>query len=113
MRDQTSNTQIGGTYHGPVAMGRDVTVNVNQTDGADELRAQLAELRQLIAAHAGQVDARAQRDVDDIESEAAQPDPDPDRIRDTLTRLAGRVGAVGSLVAAVSRLGELVHRMLT
>jgi len=113
MRDNDSVQFNGGNFHGSMAFGSHATANTYNTTGAadtDELRAALADLRRLLAAHGA--DPRAGRDVDDIEAEATHADPDPDRIRDALARLAGRVGAVGTLVAAVTRVGELVQHVL-
>ena len=115
MRDDNRVHISGSTVNGSMAVGshaQATTYHTTTGTGGDDLRAALADLRRLIAAYPQQIDPRAGRDVEDIEAEAAQPEPDPDRIRDALSRLAGRVGAVGTLVAAVARVGELVRHVL-
>jgi hypothetical protein len=108
----------GGTVTGPVASGDRAQAIQYGSAGTpaehDELRRELAALRELLDRYAAEVDGadKARRDADDIEQEICQAEPDRDRVTDALNRLAKRVSAVGALAVAVNKIREIVFGAL-
>jgi hypothetical protein len=108
----------GSNLYGPVAQGDHASATQygsGASGGGEALPTMLQELRQLIATHAASIDnpGNAGRDLDEIEAEIARDEPDRERLVDTLARLARRVATVTTVATAVTRVGELIHRMFT
>jgi hypothetical protein len=109
---------IGGNSYGPNAVGRDAravqrNVAIGET-GDDQLAAALGRLRTLLAANRDQIPhaERVEKDVDALDQEAHDADPDPERLRDTLRRIIARVGQVGVVLAAANDLHDIVETMI-
>ncbi|MBW8485313.1 DUF5955 family protein [Actinomadura parmotrematis] len=96
---------IGGNANvsGQIATGDHVTMN-QRTGAAGEDA--FAKVERLLAEHAGAVAeaGKAARDVADLRAEAAEDDPDTDRMASGLERLGARVSGVAALAAAVGEL---------
>lgn len=109
---------IGGDSYGPNAVGRDARAwQHNVTIGSSDpgrLGEALDALRTLVERHREQIPeaARVQRDLDALEQEIHEADPDPHRLRDTLKRIGGRVVTVAPVVGAVNDLRDIVESML-
>ncbi|MQY04431.1 DUF5955 family protein [Actinomadura macrotermitis] len=101
---------IGGhaSVSGQVASGDHVIQR--QESGAAPRSDAFAEVERLIGEHAAALPEaeRARRDLADLRSEAAEADPDTERMQGALERLARRVSGVAVLAAAVHDLaGQL------
>jgi chromosome segregation ATPase len=107
----------GGTYFGPVAGGtgaQAVQYGAGVPGRSADLRAELAQLRELIRASADELDEveGALRDVDDVEAEATREQPDRRRLRDAIGRLGERVAKVAAVATAVYHVQELVRELV-
>ncbi|MEV4639066.1 DUF5955 family protein [Actinoplanes sp. NPDC049548] len=114
----SNELHIGGNSYGPNAVGRGARATQHHVAiGAavdDQLAGALAALRSLVEEHRDQIPeaARVQKDIDAVEQETADPDPDRDRLRDTLKRIGVRVAAVAPVVSAVNDVRELIERLV-
>jgi uncharacterized protein DUF5955 len=115
----SNELNIGGNSYGPNAVGRgaratqrDVTIG---TTGDDRLPVSLARLRRLVDEHRAQIPeaARVDKDIDALERESRDPDPDTDGLRDTIKRILTRVAAVGVVVAAANDTREIVESLFS
>ena len=112
----SNELNIGGNSYGPNAVGRGArarqeNVVIGKSDD-DPLAGALNALRALIEQHRDQIPevARVEKDVDDIDREARGKDPDKERLRDTLKRIAGRVVMVAPVLSAVNDVWEVVEK---
>jgi hypothetical protein len=114
----SNELHIGGNAYGPNAVGhgaravqKDVTIGAVEDD---RLRTALDALRRLVDEHREQIPAadRVQKDLDAVEQEAHDADPDPDRLRDTVKRIVARVGTVGTVLVAADHLRATVASLL-
>jgi Family of unknown function (DUF5955) len=114
----SNELHIGGNAYGPNAVGhraravqRDVTIGAVEDD---RLRAALDTLRRLVEEHREQIPEadRVGKDLEAVDQEAHDADPDPDRLRDTVKRIIARVGMVGTVLVAADHLRETVESIL-
>jgi hypothetical protein len=104
---------IGGNAHvsGQVAGGEQI-IQTQHIAGADpgpaEVLDRLDRLERLLDQHAAELAEpdKARRDLADVRAEVAEPEPDPDRISDSVKRLTRRVASVGALAEAARLLAE-------
>jgi uncharacterized protein DUF5955 len=115
----TNELNIGGDSYGPNAVGRGARavqreVRISKT-GDDRLPVALATLRRLVDEHEAQIPeaARVRKDIEAVERETQDPDPDREGLRDTFRRILARVGAVGVVVAAVNDTREIVESLFS
>jgi ABC-type transporter Mla subunit MlaD len=116
----SNEVRIGGNAYGPVATGskaratqRNVTIG-DAGGGGEGLSDAFETLRRAFDEHRDQIPqaARVAKDIDALERETTDPDPDADNVRDTLGRIAGRVGMVATVLAAAENLRETVEAIL-
>jgi len=112
-----SSVDIKGVTGPVAAAGRDLTGHVEQQMAVaqvSEVQNLLAELRQEIDAHAGELsDPDELRDVtDSLESEMHSPEPKAGTIRTLLRGLTDGAGQVASLVDVIARLEGAVRTVL-
>jgi antitoxin component HigA of HigAB toxin-antitoxin module len=112
---------IGGSSYGPVAAGRDArasqrNVAINQVGGGsdDALLSALASLRELVERHAAEIPEvdRVRKDTLALEREAVDEHRDPHAMRDAIVRIVGRVGMVGTILAAANDLREMIEGLV-
>ena len=115
----SNELNIGGNSYGPNAVGRgaratqrDVAITAA---GDDRLPVSLARLRRLVDEHQAQIPevARVRKDIESVEREAQDPDPDKEGLRDTFRRILARVAAVGVVVAAANDTREIVESLFS
>ena len=115
----SNELNIGGNSYGPNAVGRgaravqrDVTIGAA---GDDRLPVALAKLRHLVDEHEAQIPEapRVRKDIDSLEREAQQADPDREGLRDIVKRILARVAAVGVVVAAANDTREIVESLFS
>jgi antitoxin component HigA of HigAB toxin-antitoxin module len=118
---RSNEIHIGGSAYGPIAAGRGARasqhhVAFNQVgNGSDDaLLSALASLRELIEQHAAEIPEvdRVRRDTTELEREAVDEHRDPQRMRDTIVRIVGRVGMVGTILAAANDLREMIESIV-
>ncbi|GIF52309.1 hypothetical protein DFJ67_0242 [Asanoa ferruginea] len=95
----------GGTFHGPVAAGKEAsaTVNYHSPVSATDLDALLGQLRTLIDQASDRAAARAA--VEDVEEAVSRPTDAPrlaNRLRSARDRFE-EVGAAAGLIAAIAQ----------
>jgi hypothetical protein len=104
------SVHIGGnaTVSGQVASGDKVTQTQHVTYADPQLNDALDRLEQLLDRHAADLAEpdKARRDLADVRAEVAEPEPDKDRISDSVKRLTARVASVGALAEAVRQIAE-------
>ena len=115
----TDHLSIGGSSFGPNAVGRgaraeqrDVAIHTT-TAGDDRFAAALAELRRQFAQHRAEIPESdwVERDSKNLERSAQEPDPDPQNLRDTIKRIAGRVAMSAPVISAVNDVRQLIEAM--
>ncbi len=115
----SNELHIGGDSYGPNAVGRGArarqeNVTIGRT-GGDRLSVALGTLRDLIDEHRHDIPevARLEKDLDAVEQDVRDPDPDPERLRDSLKRIAARAVMVPPVLSAVNDLRDIVEHLLT
>lgn len=120
----SNEIHIGGSAYGAIANGpkaravqRDVSINHvvgGDEGGGDALLAALATLRALVEENADRIPeaARVRKDVRAIEEEATGPEADGPAMRDTIVRIIGRVGMVGTVLEAANNVRELIDALV-
>jgi delta 1-pyrroline-5-carboxylate dehydrogenase len=106
----------GGTVTGALATGKAARASFHQTVPAvtADLDGQIAELSELLERHRATIDDAEQvlRDTADLLAAAAAREPDRDRVRAILERIAARGTALVAVVEVVEKTRELVSRIL-
>jgi hypothetical protein len=120
----SNEIQVGGSAYGAIANGpkaravqRDVSINHVVSGGepdADAVLAALRALRLLVERNADRIPeaSRVHKDLRSIEGEVSGPDADGPALLDTMARVIGRVGMVGTVLDAANNLRELIEAML-
>ena len=118
----SNELSIGGNSYGANAVGRganavqrDVTISTGGAADDDRLSAAIAELSRLLAEHRAEIPAadRVERDVRSLAEESREPNPDKERLRDTVKRIAARVVLAAPVISAVNDVRELVEALPT
>lgn len=109
MMAEDRRIQIGGSASvsgSQIASGDNVTQTQHLGGEPSPLDQAIARVAELLDRHAAELPeaGRARRDLGDIQDEAAEEDPDRDRMADALGRLGGRVGGIAVLAQAVREL---------
>lgn len=119
MTNDHNDLYIGGDSYGPNAVGRGARavqrgVSIGRAE-AEPLAAALDRLRELVDQHSDRIPeaARVKKDIDSLDNEAHDADPDTERLRDTINRIVARVGMVGTVLAAVNEVRELIEAAFT
>jgi hypothetical protein len=117
----SNDVRIGGSVYGPVATGKqaratqgNVTIG-GAAAGVNEIRAAIDGLRRAVDEHEDEIPSaeRVRKDIDALEKESQEADPDPDSMRDTLRRIGTRVGTAATVVAAAEALRKAFESILT
>jgi len=110
---------IGGDSYGPNAVGRGAravqrNVSIGRSD-ADPLTAAVETLRTLVDENSDRIPeaARVKKDIDALDNEVHDADPDRERLRDTVKRIVARVGMVGTVLAAANNVRTLIEAAFT
>ncbi|MBG0815986.1 DUF5955 family protein [Planomonospora sp. ID82291] len=114
MTGGNSGFQItGGTFNGPMAAGAGARAVQNSGLGAGaggDAAELIALVRELVGRHSAELgDTRpVLRDVDQVETELAEQEPDRRYLGDALTRISTRVASVAAIAEAVAALAALI-----
>lgn len=118
----SNEINIGGSAYGAIANGpraravqRDVSINhAGGGGGGGDFLSALAALRTLVDQNADQIPeaAKVRKDVQSIEAEAGSEEVDAHALRDTIVRIIGRVGMVGTVLEAANNVRELIEAMM-
>jgi hypothetical protein len=115
----SNDVRIGGSVYGPVATGKHASatqgnVTIGADGGVNEIRAAIDGLRRAVDDHETEIASveRVRKDIDALERETEDADPDPDNVRDTLRRIGTRVGTVASVVTAAEALRKAFESIL-
>lgn len=120
----SNEINVGGSAYGAIANGakaraaqRDVSINhvVGGDEGGSEaLLAALADLRALVEQNADRIPeaGRVRKDLRSIENEVTSPETDRPAMIDTIVRIIGRVGMVGTVLEAANNLRELIETLV-
>ncbi|MFI6072464.1 DUF5955 family protein [Actinoplanes sp. NPDC051343] len=116
----SNEIRIGGSAYGAIANGpkaravqRDVSIN-HAGGGSEAFLSALAAFRTLVDQNADRIPeaAKVRKDAQSIEDEFRSPEIDAPAMRDTIVRIIGRVGMVGTVLEAANNLRELIDTLV-
>ncbi|WP_119726973.1 DUF5955 family protein [Thermomonospora amylolytica] len=115
MAGEDHRVQIGGNANisgSQIASGRNVhqTQHVEQGGDVSAVEQAIARIAELLERHRAEIDEphRARRDLEDIQEEVAEAEPDRERVAHALQRLGTRVAGIAVLAQAVADLAALL-----
>jgi hypothetical protein len=110
---------IGGDSYGANAVGRGAravqrNVSIGRSD-EDRLTAALDALRTLVDENSGRIPevSRVKKDIESLDNDVHDTDPDPERLQDTIKRIVARVAMVGTVATAVNNVRDLIESAFT
>lgn len=109
MQDRFINIS-GGTFHQSNLSTGSIHQTVhNRQSGADDLRAVLREHRDELIRLAGDRGPRAARDLDKIDQQLGEPEPEAEAVRAGWKSVAGMVTGAGSAAESLTKIADLVR----